>query len=125
VRGKNNLVRAVALSAVKAGLIVFFSLWATNHASSAGLGPVVLGQCDLVLHWDDRTLSSCVKELQQKLEANGIEIHILQSENKILRNHVCLMAQELQSKNASETYALVIEDTCAELRARAKKKSAK
>jgi hypothetical protein len=82
-----------------------------------------LGSCDLVLHWDENTLSRCIEELQNKLENSELSVRTLEAEIRVLRGHVCLMAQDLQEKSPNRTYALIIEDSCAELKARAKKKS--
>jgi hypothetical protein len=83
------------------------------------------GSCDIVLHWDEQTIAACVKEMKSESWMLGMRVQTLETENHILRGHLCLVAGELKRIGSpSEVVDLVIEDACADLRAAAKKKSA-
>jgi hypothetical protein len=83
------------------------------------------GSCDIVLHWDEQTIAACVKEMKSESWMLGMKVQNLETENHILRGHLCLIAGELKRMgSSSELTSLVIEDACADLRAAAKKKVA-
>jgi hypothetical protein len=101
--------------------------WKGSHLLAALLLPAgaSAGSCDLVLHWDEQTIAACVKEMKSESWMLGMKIQNLETENHMLRSHLCLVAGELRRMGStSELTALVIEDACANLKAAAKKKSA-
>jgi hypothetical protein len=73
---------------------------------------------------DRRELLDCIKDLKSESWMLGLKVQNLETENHILRGHLCLVAGELKRMgSSSELTALVIEDACADLRAEAKKRS--
>jgi len=82
--------------------------------------PANASSCDLVLHWDDATISDCIKELKSDAFILKLQVQTLANENRILTGHICLLANELKSRGFnSEATAMVSDDACAELKARA------
>ena len=100
--------------------------WIAAAALATFLFPagVRAGSCDFVLRWDEQTIASCFKEMKSESWMLGMKVQNLETENHILRGHLCLVAGELKRMgSSSELTALVIEDACADLRAAAKKRS--
>jgi hypothetical protein len=76
--------------------------------------------CGFVLHWDERTISDCIKEIKSEAFSLQLQVQTLTAENRALRGHLCLLAGALKDiGSTSNSTALVIEDSCAELKARA------
>jgi hypothetical protein len=87
------------------------------------------GSCDSIQftinpQLDRRELLNCINELKSESWMLGMNVQTLETDNHILRGHLCMVAEELKSMgSSSELTALVIEDACADLRAAAKKRS--
>jgi hypothetical protein len=93
-------------------------------AVEAGLSvePATASSCDFVLKWDERTITDCVEALKSEARSMQMEIRTLSKENEVLRGWLCLLAQELSDKGLKgDATALITDDACAELKAKAAK----
>lgn len=79
--------------------------------------PASSSSCDLVLHWDETTLSDCIKEIKSEAFILQSQVQTLTAENQLLKGHICLLSNELKRLGAdSEVTALVSGETCAVLK---------
>ena len=92
---------------------------------AASSGAAYGGTCNLVFRWDSHAIDKCVRELRSEIDLLQLQIRTIESENRLLRNHLCLIAGDVQNHVVGSDVALIIEDTCTELRAAAKRKAAK
>jgi hypothetical protein len=81
---------------------------------------VAWGACDFVRHWDDRALSACIDELSNEISVLRLELQAEQTENRVMRGSICLLAMDLKTESAKDL-ALI---TCEELEAARKKAAA-
>jgi hypothetical protein len=94
------------------------------YPSVARAGPCDTIQFTINPQLDRRKLLDCIKELKSEFWILGMKVQNLETENHVLRGHLCLIASELKRLgSSSELTALVIEDARADLRAAAKKRS--
>ena len=108
-------VRYPAIVAVLTGCATVVCVAALIWAS-----PASASSCEFVLRWDERTISDCIKELKSDAFILKVQVQTLTAENRVLRGHLCLLAGAFKDiGSTSSSTALVIEDSCAELKARA------
>jgi hypothetical protein len=81
---------------------------------------VSAGSCDFVLRWDERTLSACINELSNEISVLRLELQAEQTENRVMRGSICLLAMDLKTESAKDL-ALI---ACDELEAARKKAAA-
>jgi hypothetical protein len=84
---------------------------------------VSAGSCDgIIIRWDDQAIDACVRELKSEITMLRLQLQIEESENRLMRNNLCLLATEIKTENS----ASIAEIACEELkdRAAAKKKAA-
>jgi len=76
------------------------------------------GSCDFVLHWDERTISSCINELKSEVSVLRLQLQTEQNQNRVMRGSICLLAMDLKTESAADLAHIA----CEELEAAAKKK---